>query len=205
MSRSSGRNLKKAGLGLLLLCVLSILAGCGKTSETFVAVSSQYQSRQIKRVALIGFTDYPGMEGSGEVTAGIFEKYLLSARYTLVERRQVDEVLKEQALQASGVLNQDTLEKLGQLLGVNALVLGNINEFKNQREQTVMVQMPQSHSSPVYGEVEVTQKNGDTTVKTTQKVITGFNYSWSSKTVPQVEQVPARVGLSARLVDVRTG
>ncbi|MBU1078744.1 MAG: CsgG/HfaB family protein [Spirochaetes bacterium] len=206
MNRAFNRNQIQTGFKLLFLFILAVfITGCSKTPQAFVVISPRYDPAQVQRVALIGFVNYPGIEGSGEVTASIFEKYLLSGGYTLVERRQVSEILKEQALQVSGALEQSTLRKIGRLLGVNALVIGSINDFNDPREQTVLVDMPLEHSSPVYGEVETTHKDGDTTVRTKQKVITGYNFSRTSRIVPQLQQVPAHVGLSARLVDVETG
>lgn len=186
----------------LALCVS---AGCGKTPEAFVVVSPHYKTEEVRRVALISFADYPGMSGSGEAAAGIFEKYLLGSGYRIVERRAVNEILKEQAFQASGVPDPATLKKLGRLLGVQALVIGNIGEYKEPGEHTVMVQALMQHTTPVYGEVETTQKNGDTTIKTTQKVITSYNHAYTSKLVPRTEAIPARAALSARLVDAETG
>ncbi len=206
MSRLSGKNLIQTGLILLFLyTVIVLITGCSGTPRAFVVVSPRYDPDQVQRVALIGFIDYPGIEGSGEVTASIFEKYLLSGGYTLVERRQVSEILKEQALQVSGVFEQSVLRQIGRLLGVNALVIGSINDFNDLREQTVLVDMPLEHSSPVYGEVETTHTYGDTTVKTKQKIITGYDFSSSSRIVPQVQQIPAHVAISIRLVHVETG
>lgn len=206
MSRLSGKSLMQTGLKLLFLyTVIVLITSCSRTPRAFVVVSPRYDQVQVQRVALIGFVDYPGIEGSGEVTSSIFEKYLLSSGYTLVERRQVSEILKEQSLQVSGVLEQPTMRQIGRLLGVNALVIGSINDFNDPREQTVLVDMPIGHSSPIYGEVETTHKVGDTTVKTKRKIITGYDFYNSSRIVPQVQQIPAHVGLSLRLVHVETG
>ncbi len=190
---------------LFPILLLLLFMRCATTPPSSVMISPHYNATQIQHVALIGFTDYPGMIGSGEITASIFEKYLFLTGYRLVERRQVSEILKEQAFQTSGTLNKATLQKLGHILGVNALVFGSIDDFNNPREQTVMVSIPQQHSSPIYGQVETIHKNGDTIVKTTQNVVTGYNYSYSSQMVPQEQTVPAHVGISVRLVDVETG
>lgn len=190
---------------LTALLALLVLAGCGKTPEAFVVVSPHYRTEQVQRVALIGFTDHPGLAGSGEVTAGIFEKYLLTAGYRLVERRQISAILKEQAFQASGALDQASLKKLGRLLGVHALVIGGISGYREPGEHTVMEQALMQHTSPVYGEVETIRKDGDTTVRTTQKVITSYNHSTSTRVVPRTATVPAHAALSARMVEVETG
>lgn len=204
MNELSHKNIMKNILKLFFLFAIIAFINCSTTPTAFVVISPNYDSTQVQRVALIGFVDYPGIVGSGEITASIFEKYLLISGYTVVERRQVNEILKEQALQLSGALEQSTLRKIGRLLNVDALVIGSINDYTDPREQTVMVDIPLAHSTPIYGKVETVQKKGDTTIKTTENVITGYNFSTSSRIVPRVEQIPAHVGLSVRLVNIET-
>lgn len=189
-----------AAFSLLMMCI-----GCTAASTAFVVVSPEYYKNQIKRVALIGFEDYPGLTGSGENSATIFEKYLLQGGYSLVERRQINELMKERMLQSNGTYDQATIQKIGKILGVHALVFGSLNDYNTPREQTVFVDIPQQQSSPIYGQIETREKKGDTSVKTTQNIITGYNYSWTSQTVAQLEKIPAHVGISVRMVSVETG
>ena len=190
-------------MGLLFLSFF--LDGCATTPPAMVLMSKDYLNAQPKRVALLGFRDYPTVEGSGEIAAGIFEKYLLLGEYSLVERRQVSEIMQEQALQNTDAIDPATLKKIGSLLGVDALVFGTVDDCTTPGEKTVMVVMPQEQTSPVYGETETIQRKGDTVVKTTQPVVSGFSTSFSSSIVPEQERIPAHVGISVRLVDVQTG
>ena len=193
-------------LGAVLTVIFSILLqACATVPAAVVMVSRDYRNSEPKRVALIGFRDYPGAAGSGEIAAGIFEKYLLMGEYGLVERRQVNDIMKEQALQSTGSIDPATLRKIGQLLGVQALVFGNVDDCTSPHDRTVMVAVPQADTTPVYGEQETIQRRGDTIVKTTQPYISGFSTSFSSSIVPQEETVPSHVGISVRLVDVETG
>jgi hypothetical protein len=182
-----------------------LIQACATVPVAVVMVSKDYRTAEPKRVALVGFRDYPYFAGSGEIAAGIFEKYLLMGEYGLVERRQVSEIMKEQALQITGAINPATLKKIGHLLGVQALVFGNVDDCTSPRDRTVMVEIPQEQTTPLYGEQETIQKKGDTVVKTKQPFISGFSTSFSSSVVPQEQTVPAHVGLSVRLVDVETG
>ena len=168
-------------------------------------VSPDYDASRVHRVALVGITDYPGMPGSGDVAAGTFDKYLLLGGYNLVERQQVSEILKEQSFQVSGVVSPATAHKLGSLLGVDALAFGAITDFSSPRDQTVLVDMPQEHSEPIYGQIETVQRSGGSTVRTVQDVVTGYAYSQTSQIVPETQTVPAHVGLSVRLVSVDNG
>jgi len=180
-----------------------LLAACAPPAVVFVAPN--YQPGQVRRVALVSMTDFPGTPGSGAIVSGTFEKYLLWAGYDLVERRQVRDVLKEQSLTLSRSVDPNAIRKLGSLLGVDAVVIGDVTDFTNVRQETVMVDIPQEHTEPIYGEVVTVQRQGDTTVKTVQSVVTGYNVTHTTRVVPETQTFPAHVGLSVRLVDVRGG
>lgn len=192
-------------IGIKFLCILvaAQIVACAPRAVGFL--SPNYDVQRIERVALVNFEDYPGVIGSGEIAASTFETYLLEAGYKLVERRQVSRILKEQSLDLSGFIDKTTIRSLGKILGVNALVFGSLTDFANIREQTVIVNVPQQQSDPIFGQVVTVQENKDTTVKTVQNIITGYNYTVTNQLVPKIETLPARVGMSARLVDVETG
>ena len=189
---------------LCLLILLAIAAGCASPGVVFV--SRTYDPLRIRRVASLSFADSPGVQGSGEIAAGTFEKYLLWAGYSLVERRQVQEILKEQLLDVSGSsIDKNTIHTLGKLLGVDALVFGNLTEFSNVREHTVFVNIFQEHTEPVYGQIITTRQDSYATVRNIQNVVTGYSSTHTNRRVPGIETLPARVGMSVRLVDVETG
>jgi hypothetical protein len=192
----------KSATRVLLPLLAAGLAACAATAVVFV--SHTYDPQHVRRVAVLSFTDYPGAQGSGELAAGTLEKYLLWADYSLIERRQVQQVLNEQSFQVSDAVDPATISKVGKILGVDALVLGGLTDFTNTREQTVMVDEPQENTTPLYGTIETTQRAGATVVRTTQQVVTGYQTSATDQVVPEVETFPAHVGMSVRLVDVAT-
>lgn len=181
----------------------ALLSACAPRAVGFV--NRNYDSSRIRHVALLHFEDYPGLAGSGEIAASTFEKNLLLAGYTLVERRRVDKVLKEQFLDLSGAIEPAVMRRLGKILGVDALVLGSLTDFSNIREQTVYVNMPQHQSEPIFDRVVTTEKNKNTTVRTEHKIISGYSTSVTQQIVPRTETLPARAGMSVRLVEVASG
>jgi hypothetical protein len=187
---------------LILIAALG-LGGCAP--KAVGVVHDTYNFGKIKRVAMVGFSDYPGAAGSGEITASAFEMHLLKMGYSVVERRQINKVLSEQALDLTGSIDQATLRKLGKLLGVQAIVLGSVTDFFNVRDRTIYINMPKQETRPVYGEVITIKQQPGHTVKTVQNIVTGYEYSVKDRIVPTVETLPAYVGLSVRLVDVQTG
>jgi len=191
-------------LKLILIAGLLALSGCATPAVVFI--SNSYNASAVKRVALINFSDYPNLQGSGEVAAATFEKYLMGFNYSLVERRQVNQILKDHVLNLSGAVDQTTIRSVGKLLGVDALVFGGVTSFSDVRQQTVMTPVVQVQSDPVYGKVESFHRDGDGgMVKTTQNVVTSYTMRQTSQYVPETQLVPAVVGMSVRLVDVETG
>jgi curli biogenesis system outer membrane secretion channel CsgG len=57
------------------------------------------------------------------------ENPALAAKFAIVERTQLDLVMKEQGLAASGAVTPQTAAKVGSLLGVKYIVVGGIDKF----------------------------------------------------------------------------
>lgn len=193
------RPLAVLALPLALLC-----AACAPPALVFL--NSHYNPAQIQKVALYDFEDHPSMVGSGKIVAGIFEKYLFLSKYSLVERRQVEATLAQMGLQPSDNLDLFTLRTVGAKLGVDALIFGQVTDFTDTTDKTVVEDMTLEQSSPLYARVETVQNNGQNgIVKTKQDVVTGYAVTSVDQPVQQTETVAAHVGLSLRMVDVHTG
>lgn len=188
---------------LLALGLVASLAGCATSARVFV--SPNLAQHPVKRVAALNFKDFPGSLGSGAIATDAFEKYLFLAGYALVERRQADQLLKEEVLNQSGAIDPSNLKKIGQLLGVDALVLGSLTDYSYPRDQTVMTTMPLEETRPVYGKVVTQHRVGDVEVTTENKVVTGFETRSTDTVVPMESSTPAHVGLAVRMVNVETG
>jgi hypothetical protein len=173
---------------LASIAAAAALAACSSVS---VAIKRGYDFRSVKRVAVLGFGDAPGQPGSGAVAGAVFEKYLLKAGYDVIERRQIDELLKEQSFALSGAVDPATVKQLGRILGVDALVLGSVTEF-----------------TPAQGEIVTTAVSGS-------YYGGGYGGRWRGgppgapygrrQVVSQSVTTDASVGLTARMVDVQTG
>ena len=56
-----------------------------------------------------------------------------SGKYTVIERRELDNILREQNLGASGAVTAATAAKVGKLLGVQLMLTGSITSFSIKR------------------------------------------------------------------------
>lgn len=184
----------------LLLSLL--LAGCSYPTVTF---KPGYDAGRVKRVALLGFTDFPGRKGSGEMAASVFETHLLQSDYQVVERQQVRQLMKEQSFSLSGAVDAGTVRQIGHLLGVDAVLLGDLTDFRPDRERTQFVNVREDVTEPVIRERAVRVKEGNKWTTVEQERVQGYHTKHRYYRTPQTQVTNARVGLAVRLVDVETG
>ena len=86
------------------------------------------------RVAVLGFRPENGLL-SDHLSAAISSAIVKTRSMTLVERSQLDLILKELKLTESGVIDQDGAGKLGAISGVKYLIYGTIISFTNDQVQ----------------------------------------------------------------------
>ena len=94
---------------------------------------------QITRVAILDFDNISGIgkyDGLGKAMSSMLisdiEANVSPKRLQLVERAQIQKILKEQNFQTSGSINKNTSVKTGKLLGVNYLLVGDVYILNDQ-------------------------------------------------------------------------
>lgn len=70
-----------------------------------------------------------GDAARNQIDTAFSENPELAKRFTVVERAQLELVLKEQGLAAAGAVNPQTAAKVGQILGVRYIIVGGIDKF----------------------------------------------------------------------------
>jgi len=96
--------------------------------------------QQKKRVAVLSFDDAAveasaaaALGTSQDVGAGLADvlvkELLESGTYSIIERRAIDEVLKEQNFANSSRADPKTAAAIGRLLGVQAIIIGSVTQF----------------------------------------------------------------------------
>ncbi|MGM9992487.1 MAG: CsgG/HfaB family protein [Candidatus Bruticola sp.] len=76
-----------------------------------------------------GSSDSPGTA----IPAILTTELANSDRFTVVEREQLKAVLNEQKLGASGAVTAETAARIGQVLGVEYLIVGKVTQFNVER------------------------------------------------------------------------
>src|SRR5579885_518864 len=154
------------------LAVLLAAAALGACATANVAVNRNFDFSRVHRVAVLSFKDYRGAGGSGDLVTGAFEQSLIKAGYDVVERDQVAKVVKEQKF--TGSLDARAAKNLGKILGVDALVLGQITDLAEPRTTVMKEDLVEDRSEPVYGRRTRRVENPDGTYSdVTETVITG--------------------------------
>lgn len=104
------------------------------------------QAQQIKkRIAVFVFEDKSDQGSSywyrqqsvGEGMADMITTELVkSGNYRVIERQELDEILKEQDLGQSGIVTPQSAAAMGQVLGVELAVVGTVSEFGMKENET---------------------------------------------------------------------
>jgi hypothetical protein len=185
------------------LPLLAAAAVCACATAN-VAINRRFDFSKIKRVAVIGFKDYPGHGGTGNLITGAFEQSLLAAGYDVVERDQVAKVLQEKRF--TGALDPKTAKDVGAILGVDALLFGQITDLAEARTRVVNVDVVDDHSDPIYVHRTRRVQNPDgTSTEVGDEVVEGYRTTHTVRKEPRNYTTDGRLGVSARLVYVPTG
>ena len=103
-------------------------------------VADAASAQQKKRVAILSFDD-AAVEASAAKAVGtsqdvggfladvVVKELLKGSTYTVIERRAIDEVLKEQNFSNSNRVDPKAAAAIGRLLGVDAIIMGSVTQF----------------------------------------------------------------------------
>ena len=115
----------------LAICVVLLAALCGQ------AVAADY--RKIK-VAVLDFQQQGifNNQDVGKIVAEWFTTSLVeTGRFEVIERRLMQQIVQEQKMGASGLLDPASASRLGKLLGVKTVVTGTVQSYERTYELNV--------------------------------------------------------------------
>ena len=97
---------------------------------------SQYYGLK-KRIAVLDFenrTDYNSKKMGGAITDLLISQLTKSGRFIILERSKIEQIMREQALGQSGIISEETAAQVGQLLGVESIIMGNLLEASEETD-----------------------------------------------------------------------
>ena len=161
-------------------------------------LSPSYDFSQINRIGIMAFSntwaDLNGVEN-------LFAKYLIRSGFKVVERAQLESVLREHNISVSGYLAPETTREIGRILGVDVLLVGEVSSYSPARTELTMTTSRRSESRPVMRQ-DIMQMPDGTYVSYQRPA--GTQVSNSLDVRPTEYTINAKVALIAKLVDVET-
>ena len=178
----------------LALLVGLLLGAC--TPKT--VLSPTYDFGQLNRIGVMAFSnswlDLNGVEN-------LFAKYLIRDGFKVVERAQLESLLKEHNISVSGYLAPETTRQIGQILGVDVLLIGEVSSYTPAHTELTMTTSHRSESRPIMRQDVMRMPDG-TYVGYTHPA--GTQVSNSVDVRPTEYTINAKVAIIAKLVDVET-
>ncbi len=124
----------------LLFIIIFLLSGCGlakhltplSKDDISVAVSPNFKFKKNIKVAVMPFYGKRTYENVVEEQASdVFAMELMRAGFSIVERTQLQRVISELQLTTSGLLSKTDYNKIGNLMEVDAIVMGNMSGWND--------------------------------------------------------------------------
>lgn len=186
---------------LIVSLLLFVLIGlsCGPVLVTLRRLErANLQIPPATRLAVTDFQD-PANRGMGPAIGNVLVSHLATQGfYQMVERERIQAVMKEHSLNLTGAVDPTTVRELGGLLGVDAIVTGEILSYGVETtRRTEMVEKKEGTGQ--YEEVE--RKN----------IFTGKKYKVKEEVmktvlVPEERTVKSGgVSISYRMIDIASG
>lgn len=127
------------------LILMLVFVGCGGASNQstdngdVTTANTSAEENQVLSIAVVGFTANAGISQSDiDGISAIFTTYFMPQGYTLVERMRIDKIIEEQNMQRGSLTNSDMV-RLGELLNVQKIVVGDIAVVEGQYNIDVRV------------------------------------------------------------------
>lgn len=180
---------------LLISAALAVLC-CACASKSYI--SKNYDFNQMQHIGILAFTS-PGGKFEGAET--VFAKNLIKYGYTVVERAQIEKVLKERGFQADGYLPPEATRELGKILGVDVLLAGQITSYLPAQKTLAYNVSKINSTEPVLRSEVINTPEGGTTIKTD---VAGTRKRRERSVTPYEYTIFAQAGVSAKMIDVNT-
>ena len=132
------QSLKLKSYFFILLCFL-LFSGCGAAwkakprsfvNNSYLSRIEEYLVKNPLRVTVVPLS-YRNKSVSMKVTDIFISELSMIPIFSIVERNRLNRILEEQALGQTGIIDNETAVNLGQIVGVDAIIVGSIHTYKN--------------------------------------------------------------------------
>ena len=130
---------------LFSIVLIGTLIGCSGKKKAIPIVSyPSFWTPKLKRVAILPFKNYSRYRGAGRIISDKLDALLTTNKtYQVYSREHLRQVLAEQDLAATDMINSATAVKLGRLASVQAIIVGAVTRYEGStRSETRYNQVP---------------------------------------------------------------
>jgi tetratricopeptide (TPR) repeat protein len=128
--KSEGKKSLKSSVQIFsLVLISSMLFSCATPAvkTTSLIPARFHEATKLKEVAVLPFDGHNGREFAAEIEGAIGSINVDNKRYfTLIERARIEEILKEQELSQTGIIDEMTAAKVGKLVGAKGIFTGAV-------------------------------------------------------------------------------
>ncbi|NQT24858.1 tetratricopeptide repeat protein [candidate division KSB1 bacterium] len=125
----------KIHLSSLLIISLTFILFCTPPAAINVQVMKP-AAIHLPGIRTLAVADFQGQGRSGSQIATRLQAYLLETDYyDILERDKLKQILDEQNLGMTGVVDEATAVEIGKLLGVDAMIFGEVTEYQVEQDE----------------------------------------------------------------------
>lgn len=183
----------------LFLFFVIIFVACSTVSQVPVRLLKP-ASVHMPGVRKIAVADFQGEDRSGSQIATTIQSYLMETQhFDILERDKLSRILDEQNLGMSGIVDENSAVEVGQLLGVDALIFGEVTQYEVPPDQRRIKKVKEKKHTGRYETIEVTDKKTGEKKKKKQEIVEDV---WVDK---EYYIRTGTVAINFRVVSVETG
>jgi len=126
----------------IIIATMIFLNACGAHHMSLL------KKGEIKKYQTIAVDTFSSPDAtSGGTASDMVAEVLMRKGYNVIERSQLQAILKEQKLSHSGILKPESMKQLGEVYGVNGIVTGTVGDFNTNYVASLFNNTPYSSGS----------------------------------------------------------
>ena len=131
---------------IISIIILLFIFGCAHQQKIIYPTVSHYigstSFMKYKRMAVLPFSDAPNSPQSGQIVQGLANQVFAKFGFDMIERNRLYEVLNEQRLSLTGIIDSSEQIRVGKLLGVKCIVVGEVGQYSTMQRHTDTTYFP---------------------------------------------------------------
>lgn len=198
----------KKVIGMML--ALTFFAGCYSTSSVVKKPIGSLADEKRPKIALVDFENKSGDPANDVLMASIsgtmISELQKTGTFRIIERQRLETILSELKLNMSGMVEPKNVKRVGQQLGVDAFVFGNLSSVKYETSKsTIYIMWTEGQKTDIVldarivnvetGEVVASDK---TSSYVKQRKWVAFGFAKLGKTIEKNSIIQTGIDLSCR-------